>query len=43
MAEEHDDDPFVCERCDEETDDVSYQPLCPDCYHETHQDEYDDE
>ncbi len=30
---------FTCERCGEETDDTSYQPLCPDCYWDTHQDE----
>lgn len=30
---------FICERCGEECDDTSYQPLCPDCYHDTHQDE----
>ena len=25
---------FVCERCSRECDDRSYQPLCPDCWHE---------
>lgn len=29
---------FVCERCGEECDDTSYQPLCPDCWHETEDD-----
>lgn len=29
---EQTDTEFICERCGQECDDTSYQPLCPDCY-----------
>ncbi len=29
-----DNEEFTCERCGEECDDPSYQPLCPDCHWE---------
>ena len=25
---------FICERCQEDCDDTSYRPLCPDCYND---------
>ena len=25
---------FTCERCGEDVEDASYQPLCTECYHE---------